>query len=40
MSDKSEIESAKDRTAFSREVGAKATRKLSTELKRSRWQNL
>jgi len=28
MSEKSEIESAKDRTAFSREVGAKAARKL------------
>ena len=28
MSEKSEIESAKDRTAFSREVGAKAERKL------------
>jgi len=28
MSEKSEIKSAKDRTAFSREVGAKAARKL------------
>jgi ATP synthase protein I len=28
MSEKSEIERAKDRTAFSREVGAKAARKL------------
>ena len=28
MSDESEIKSAKDRTAFSREVGAKAARKL------------
>ena len=28
MSDKSEIKSTKDRTAFSREVGAKAVRKL------------
>ena len=28
MSEKSEIESTKDRTAFSREVGAKAARKL------------
>ena len=28
MSDKSEIKTAKDRTAFSREVGAKAARKL------------
>ena len=28
MSEKSEIKSAKDRTAFSREIGAKAARKL------------
>jgi len=33
MSEKSEIKSAKDRTAFSREVGAKAARKLKARRK-------
>jgi ATP synthase protein I len=36
MSEKSEIESAKDRIAFSREIGAKAARKLKARRNSSR----